>query len=193
MVETTIMSVAEPVVSNVVFKIRLEDKIDSLPSCVDEGEDVVFHKNFCVLKLPPLTLVIFLKSGHINVTGVKNFGAVQAALDRFNSVFDRKIPLSLIQVVSSTASGVVGGRVDFRKLWETSVKSTSSEFKFSFRRKTFPGVVIRRKKEDGRKKNGGCVQLFTNGKYNILGCKTESDLRTRYDSLCAIITACTAS
>ena len=164
---------------------------------------VKFCRNFLVLRpeCNKFVFTIFPRSGHVNVSGVKDFSLIPTVLDYFNTVFRTCVSLHKVVIDNSTASGYLQPtltklpQLDFlnlRQLQQYLVHSKAginlldgqSKLKchLSLRPHYFPGGVF---KSD---KSTCTVILFTSKKYIIVGAKCEREICETQKSLCAIIT-----
>lgn len=172
-----------PTVRNIVFKIRVRDIVAKLKNS-EAARNLTFksYSNFCVIRgLCHVTLIAFLKSGHLNITGVRGFHQILAVLSLLSSVLQEPDLLcnGAPAVVSSTVTAQLAEKVNLSELTKlceenndllTSDISREGRLVFSLQRGHFPSLLIR---QIGQ---AGCVQLFCSGKFNIIGCKTLWDI-----------------
>ena len=164
---------------------------------------VCFCRNFLVLRPDSNKFVftIFHKSGHVNVSGVKDFTVIPEVLSYFNSVFKVHITPTQVVVDNSTASGYIQStqsplsQPDFLNLHQlhqyisqakrgTDLSCEHSSGKrcyLSLRPHYFPGGVFK------IEKSTCTVILFTTKKYIIVGAKCEKEIHETQRLLCAII------
>lgn len=168
---------------NISFKIP-KASLDDLFKCKLSIET---HNNLHIIRDPEIKNRVYtiFNSGHINITGLKNFHEIKGGLDRFNFLFKQSVKEEDIRINNSTSSGNVSNNenhLNFKKIKEEVAKQKSSkhEITFNFRPHHFPGAILRRKDKS-------TIILFSNGKYNIVGAKDRLAVRDAHRILNAII------
>ena len=147
------------------------------------------YTNFDVIRgLCHITLVAFTKSGHTNVTGVRNFEQASHVLNLISQVLrEPELVYEDIKFVSSTTTGRLSGKVELAKVALASQLGGIGGSRIGKRtRKTpiiclqygfFPSLIIRHWDKKG------CVQLFCSGKFNIVGCSNVEDIAALWSCL----------
>lgn len=153
-------------------------------------DKVIHHTNFFTLRRNGYVYTIFLKNGHVNVSGIRNFNAIKDAMDTFNDQFVTNIHNDNIIVDNTTASGRLPQEEICLHQFARSHQHLK-ELTISIRPHYFPSAVIRQKKKKGEKKEErrnkkGTIVLFANGKYNILGCQTKESIEDTFNQLCVL-------
>ena len=170
------------------FKIPGGVDLEDLLQAVDEGKGdrVKVHSNFVSIRAGKLALVIFPRSGHVNLSGVRDFEGIKAAVNEFNHQFDTNICESNIVVDNSTASGKVCLEgVSLKNLATAAAAAARGKrpgTRVSIRPHCFPSAVLRTRGEP-------TVILFANGNFVIVGGKTPESVDRALETLCAIISA----
>ena len=153
---------------------------------------VKYCRNFVVLKVVPqnkLTFTVFPKSGHVNVSGVRNFDRIADALSIFNELFGCAVTTRQIAVDNSTSSGSFScclprpfqaSKLDILGLKGHFDSELPEGGSFSLRADHFPGCVL---KVPGY----NSVILFANCKYVIVGAKGRRDILQTREKACALI------
>lgn len=169
-------------VANVVFKLKVKNISSRLrESKIAPELSFKSYTNFDVIRgLCHITLVAFTKSGHTNVTGVRNFEQASHVLNLISQVLQEpELVYEDIKFVSSTATGRLSDRVELAKIALGSQRSIGGSRIDRRTRKTpiiclqygfFPSLIIRHWDKKG------CVQLFCSGKFNIVGCSNVEDI-----------------
>ena len=183
MVEAT---TSPPRVTNIVFKIKISDVISKLNSSpIREELQFAHHNNFHVVKgIRHLTLIVFSKSGHVNVTGVRGFHQVRDILNLLSDVLRdpslrEEETFRNVSIVSSTATGALNESVQIVRLLQ-SYHEPTDPLNLTIQRGHFPSLLIRRSDQKG------CVQLFCNGRFNIVGCVSAGDIDRSWRSVLAL-------
>ncbi|MCG8669261.1 MAG: hypothetical protein MI867_07585 [Pseudomonadales bacterium] len=115
---------------------------------------LVYKRNFAVLKLNTrdnLVYTIFPRSGHVNVTGVKNFNHIPRALHIFNKLFGACVLQSDVTVDNSTSSGQL----------ESGCKSSRQADNPTGKSHRSPASVLKasEKQKKKKKKTGGWTRV----------------------------------
>lgn len=171
-----------------VYNVKVHWKITHLPLVIPINikHQVIHYTNFLTWRQYGYVYTIFLKNGHVNVSGIKNFKAIKGAMETFNDQFDTNIQFDNITVDNTTASGrLPQEKICLYRLAKD--HKQENELTISIRPHYFPSAVIRQKqkKEEGKRRKGTIV-LFSNGKYNILGCKTKESIEKTFEQLCVL-------
>jgi len=173
------MSLA-PTVSNVKIRFKFQAPI-IIPTHL--SHTVVYHNNFLTVRFDSLSCVIFPKSGHVNISGIKDFSCIKEALICFNHQFDSDICEDVIIIDNSTASGRLPCHpICIPKLIGNDLVTVS------IRQQFFPSAVIRpkRRAQEQREDKLATIILFANGKFNIVGGKSERSIHQTWLLLCAL-------
>lgn len=163
------------VVRNIKFHVKLGHPIE-IPEKIHSH--MVRHSNFVVIRFHPLVYVVFPSSGHVNVSGVKDFSGIKDAISQLNSHLHCDIQEEHIKVDNSTVSGKLSVKtpIDFISL----IRSTNKKwFNISIRPHFFPSMVLRPKV----KKSLGTCMVFSTGKFIIVGAKSEKVVKDTYSHL----------
>ena len=184
--------VKNPEVNNVKIHFKLKDplKRDFIQKVSNrENLNLKRHNNYYVLrsvsnKGPVYS--IFLKSGFVNITGIRGFKYIRSVLDLFNKKFSQNIRIENIKVDNSSSAG---------RFYQVGPKSENSEYyinledfkllidshpefhhiRTSLTPGNFPGAII-------RFKNSPTALVFSSGKFTIVGaCSLEKILSTFHE------------
>lgn len=185
-----------PQVSNVIAITKLKDyNKEKLPSYLQQSENVKTFTNYISVKLASLTLVLFPSTGHVNITGIVSFEQLFSAAALINHVFGyHDLKQTDLTVVSSTCSGYIVNSnsnsnqgYSFRPTsWRRLSLQFQGKYTFTFKRGLFPSVIIRN--ISPAPKWTGCIQLFTSGSYNIVGCKSQKAIEEAVETLKLFLT-----
>ena len=198
--------VTAPLLKNLVlhFKVLPEERERLSQVGLRTGRYDASRRNFYVLKLARhstakswsggvrqrrhvVSFTVFPSSGSVIATGVRSSSDVLSALSLFSSLTDLKRPSAWSRkVVNSTYVGSVtcgdspvSTHRSLARYKESGEKA--EEVNISFRPQFFPGGLIR------WRATPGSVNLFNNGKYVVVGVRTESEARWLGRRLCALI------
>jgi TATA-box binding protein (TBP) (component of TFIID and TFIIIB) len=153
---------------------------------------VKYCRNFIVLRVASkqrLTFTLFPKSGHVNVSGVRNFDHIPSALAVFNKIFDWPVSIREVAVDNTTSSGSFScclppslnpKTLDIVRLKGHFDSGLPEGGSLSLRPDHFPGCVL---KVPGY----NSVIIFANCKYVIVGAKRRKDILQTREKACAII------
>jgi len=169
----------EPIVRNVklsftVHKSRLSLMREQTERRMINSSLFLRKKNFILCKLSVL-FSLFLRSGRVNATGIKNFQDIPKCLRLFHSFFkiSRKY-LSNIKVDNTTASGWFPQKIDLAKLKHFVNKQNNVwNCRVSYDICRFPGAFI-------KFETLGTIGVFKSGKYNIVGAKNFKQINQIY-------------
>ena len=198
--------ISPPEVKNLVihFKVKGNCSLQRLKKTMQERQtecSTSQKKNFCCFKQDGFSYTVFPASGNIICTGIKNWRTLVPALRSFvSSMKLQSIHSSLgcVRVANSTFSGriecldlhkPVGGIsvcqaiTQFMKLYQDQEKEYLKEWNISFRSQFFPGIRVRHT-------SLGTVNLFNNGKYILIGVKSQDDAVKLIQALCVFIMKC---
>jgi len=178
-----------PKVSNVKIRLKLDAPV-TIPKHL--SDKTVFHNNFISLRIDSLSCIIFHKSGHVNISGIKDFSHIKEALVCFNKHFESNIDENNIIVDNSTASGRLSNySICLPKL--ANISPHHQELvTVSIRQYFFPSAVIRPRRRQQQQHTAALdaklatVVLFANGKFNIVGGKSERSISQTWNLLRAI-------
>lgn len=181
-----------PSVKNVKIHFKVIDKFLTIPPSLEDSTK--YHSNFATVRINPYVFIMFLKSGHVNVSGIKNFEDINTAIQVFNRHFSLNIHRDNITIDNSTASGEFNHSIILQKL-----RQIPSNLRVSIRPYCFPSALIRPppnhkkgnsyiKKTNKEKTSENTVDiasiiLFANGKYIIVGAKSEHQILTTFKKL----------
>lgn len=185
---------SEPKTSNVVVRFNAgcvitTSTLEELAWC---ARSIKLYHNFVTVR--PWTsqeqdvrtvFVIFPKSGHVNVSGIRGFDRVGHALTAFNSVFKTNIGPERVTVSNSTSSGRLKTRLDIvrlRRFVETDPDCKRDNITLGLRPHSFPGALLRRK-------GSASAILFANGKYTIIGAKSREEVTSCLCTVNALVEA----
>ena len=184
------------IVSNVKAHFSVQAPIPVPDSISDH---VVYHGNFLTVRPPPslvkhltdrakLVYVVFPSSGHVNVSGIKDFDTCYQAVQVFEHLFSVKAT-SDICVDNSTASGrfPVIDNLRLSRLFDK-VEEFAFPCTISIRPHYFPSVLLRPAQRSLPEPNLISTSIvFTNGKFIIVGSKTRAQVARTYHNLNHII------
>lgn len=183
-----------------------------LTAFVEQSINITVCRNFIIIKLSPraadthlrkFVYTVFPGSGHINVSGVKDFAHIQSALDVFNQIFKTGATLADIKVDNSTSSGRLLCHCDdtcsssnsrrlnlylLKRFVDSDPASQAAGFYLSLRPHFFPGAVLRRRGQAAKKR--ASVILFANCKFVIVGAKSPEHIRETHRAVCALTRQC---
>lgn len=168
----------------------------------DIAKIIVHHGNFWTVRPPghsKLVFVVFPASGHVNVSGIRNFALTHAATKIFEDLFDTKIT-SELHIDNSTASGRLAVGVgsandeDQQQLQLTRLFGNLDRLAFpctvSIRPHYFPSALLRPLKRALSDPDLISTSiLFTNGKFIIVGSKTEAQVARTFQNLNQLVRA----
>jgi len=146
--------------------------------------------NYGILKKGNQCYVVFIKSGHVNSSGNKNFDtAIDKSLEGFNEFLGFKgITRQNCQIVNSTFTGsfIKGGeengeakkRLNFKDISERAKDQKSGVFLWActVRAGIFPAVIFRHRLYP-------TALIFANGVVNIIGARSETAANETYRQL----------
>lgn len=188
-----------PTICNIKFRFSLVGEKINLPLARSETEllkdervGVKHVNNFVVIRDGRIVFTIFHKSGHVNVSGVRDFSKIEEALAIFNRLFKTAVSREKITVDNSTSSGslftpliassekiVAVQRLNLKELKNRVESVGGEESTLHLRPHFFPGAVFRRKGKS-------TLIVFTTGKFIIVGAKNRLQIREAHRALCAI-------
>lgn len=145
----------------------------------------ITHSNFITLRSTPYVFVIFAKSGHVNVSGIRNFEDIKNIIPKIKDQLCVDVQESDIVIDNSTASGQISNiNLNFHKLQKQAI---ANNVLVILRPHFFPSALIRQKKTSERIIKGTII-LFQNGKFIIVGCKSYSAIEETFKQLCVLTT-----
>lgn len=185
-----------PSVSNIKFRFSLSNEKIHLPLARDDtlllasdSTSVKHVNNFVIIRVSKIVFTIFHKSGHVNVSGVRDFSKIEEALRIFNDLFKTEVTEKKIIIDNTTSSGSLfdsstseaaySKRIDLRELKRRVDLLGSEDISLSLRPHFFPGAVFRRRGK-------GTLIIFATGKFIIVGAKNRLQVREAHRALCAI-------
>ena len=131
------------------------------------------------------SFIIFPRSKNIIISGIENYNKINHVL----SLFAKNIGISTIsnvkyKVVNSTYTGII----TYEKHTSTfkllkNRKKENENFTINFRSQFFPACKIKWNKL-------GTINIFNNGKYVIVGVKSEEQAQELREKLCALMKNC---
>lgn len=166
------------------------------------------HNNFWIFRPPPsllpaslltancnLVYIVFPKSGHVNVSGIKSFSECYLTEETFVNLFQ----VSIVRSIVADNSTVIGqllpqqqpSKLNLGKLITLvpSLLLQSSSYIYpctvSIRPHYFPSALIRPKRQS--RSHISTVILFTNGKYIIIGSKDLTQAKRTLHNLEQIV------
>lgn len=191
--------VTEPAIQNVVVQFRVRGSAKNKFKLVESHwQKSVGSRNFYVTRCPPVSFTVFAESGHVIATGIRHLGLVSEVPETFaghESLCTKTLDLwEGPRVVNSTYAGRIHPITPPEELAKTGGWCTSvvlARFsddleglkgaRVSFRSQSFPSIVLRWEKGDG------CINVFNNGNYVLVGVRTEGQARLLSEKLCAIM------
>ena len=141
------------------------------------------HSNFITLRSTPYVFVIFAKSGHVNVSGIRNFEDIKNIIPTVKDQLCVDVQASDIVIDNSTASGQIS-KINFHDLQK---HASTHNVLVILRPHFFPSALIRQKKTSQNIVKGTII-LFQNGKFIIVGCKSYSAIEETFHQLCVLTT-----
>ena len=172
------------------------------------------RRNFECVRLGGFTFTVFPASGCVVATGIPDHSRVEAALSVFRASAGLTEDELLLphQVVNSTYSGRVecdgeregrrvsagqalasvfggggsGGGYGERGPGAVGEYDPHRRWYVSFRTQFFPGICLRRRETCG----GGTVNLFNNGRYVLVGVRSQGQAEELAGELCALMKRC---
>lgn len=149
---------------NIKLGFRIQSKVtkDSIFKKLDCPSLKTFH-NFFVLR-KQFVYTIFWAGSYINVTKIPDYKDIEKAVDYISNILDI-VPID-IKIHNICSSGSLEKNLQLRTLSQ----SLKSEYRTSFNTHFFPALFLRRKFEP-------TIVLFQNGKYSIIGAKSEEQSR----------------
>lgn len=185
---------SEVTVKNVKGHFSVDTPISAPPDAL--ANYVRFHSNFWTVRPPGegnLVYVVFPKSGHVNVSGIKDFEETELARVKFEKLFGAR-STGAFCVDNSTAVGAIPFQnVSPAGLYKTVVEQQHFPFPctVSIRPHYFPSVLLRPKHRCRHRIS--TVILFSNGKFIIVGAKRPSQIACTVHNLKQIINFSTAA
>ena len=149
-------------------------------------------RNFFILRRGRVTFTIFVDGGHVIVTGVRDLHkSLEDAVSDFHEVTGGEVRLErgTQKVVNSTYVGCLEC-ADERRRTSTCralAQGAAEGLSTSFRTQFFPGVRVRRSRKGGGGGGGGTANVFNNGKYVLVGVKSDEEADTLRREVCALI------
>lgn len=137
---------------------------------------VVYDTTMWISEEMNLVYTVF-HSGHVNVTGVRNFTHLDRAVERVNALLDCSITPADIKINNITASGKIL-RLNFRRVWQYA--KTQPGMTFNYHPGQFPGGCLR---QEGK----STVTIFSSGKYIIIGSKSQEQIQETFESLLHLV------
>jgi len=131
------------------------------------------YHNFIVVHHNKLKYIIFVQSGHVNIIGTKRFEDIHRSLCQFSQFIG--YTCTQCRVVNSTwttklqSDSSSSSLIDLYKLREKCFGG-KNEYRCSLRPSIFPAAVLRHH-------HLPTLILFKNGTANILGAKSESEVK----------------
>ena len=212
--------VSDPRISNLVIFFRVSDATGLEKLKLAEllvrlrrsgGPEDRKKKNFECVRVGGYSYTVFPASGCVVATGICSHDLVESALAVFrtsarldegsgetllphevvNSTYSGTLhcsgrregrPVSVCEAVASVFGGG-GGECERRRLTEY---DPSQRWYVSFRAQFFPGICLRRRETCG----GGTVNLFNNGRYVLVGVRSQRQAEELSEDLCALTKRC---
>ena len=143
------------------------------------------YNNFFVFRLKSFTFSIFEQSGHVNISGLKNFQEISNSIDIFNRFFNTNINTSDIIIDNSTANDRISTHQKinlpkFKTIFDKEKKNSFQEIRLSLFPNFFPAIII-------RAPNKPTVLFFASGKFIIIGAKSEKQIEEKCQQIHALM------
>ena len=184
------MSVIRPKINNYKISIKFPG-FTQLKKCINAFRQNSNHQkhitskqslNFYIYRSPLRFVYTFFYSGHINVTSLKSEEDIQKSISHVYQCFN--LPLSLqheSQIDNISASGGLNLITHFKSLKAlcNQIERTKDEFdvsKVSYETQKFSGATLK-KCASNYFKGKGCVLLFNNSKFIIVGCSSLEEIQ----------------
>lgn len=167
------------------FKSPIKGKQNVEKQMEEEQTSYRTFDNFITFRLDGFTFTFFLKSGHVNVSGIPSFESIGKPIACFNRVFKTNIDLSECKVDNTTASGKLPENLFPLYLHRLVEHGKKHGFLVTIRPHYFPSALIRPLPEE--KTRLATAILFTNGKFIIVGAATREKIDTTWRRLTALI------
>lgn len=135
----------------------------------------LFH-NFLVLRRGPLCFTLFFKSGHVNCSGTRTTAGIGASLLEAEEIFRKKLTVDDTTISSTTWSGRFPHNLLNIPSCQQALHDSGRPIRVSLRPSRFPGGVV-------RSDNHPTLILFRNGKYIVVGAKSESEVKEALDNV----------
>lgn len=144
-----------------------------------------------------VTFIVFPSSGDVIATGIRRYDQAEDALVKLayrlwplpdDDVLRREVRQWKWEVVNSTYSGKISadGEAVCRILSLLPPDGGPEGAKVSFRSQSFPAARVRFSVGDAT----GTFNVFNNGSYVLVGCKSEPHAERRTEQLCATMQTC---
>jgi len=160
-----------PIICNIKvhFHVRSRKKLIKKLKKITEG--ITWYHNYVMLR-NRFIYTIFWNSGFINATGIKCKSHIKKAVKHFMHLFhfSRKKKRKII-IDNITASGNYNCNINLRQF--TSMSFDKHVMSIKWNRCFFPACFLRVYKH-------GTLTLFSTGKYNIIGSRTEESVNVIY-------------
>jgi TATA-box binding protein (TBP) (component of TFIID and TFIIIB) len=130
---------------------------------------IKFYHNFFVIR-EKYVYIIWYKCGFVNVTKIKSENDIICALNHFCTTFDIYNVSDGIIVDNITASGKINQFINLKKL---SAFLIDQHFEIKYNKFKFPAIFVKIYKF-------GTLTIFGSGSFNIIGCRSMTDLSAVY-------------
>lgn len=135
-----------------------------------------------------LTYVVFPKSGHVNVSGLRDFTDCEIAQDRFTHLFSVSVVKSVIADNSTAVGNLPVKQLNLHRVYLVVQRLLTDDIvpcTVSLRPQHFPSALLRPKRES--KNRISTVILFGNGKFIIIGAKSIDQMNRTLENLKQIV------
>ena len=182
-------------IKNVKIHFKLTSPLTDLDSLKKSDFSIKKHSNYYIVREKSGYCVysIFLKSGYVNVTGIRKFSQIVPTLQNFNKKFKQNITIDKVKVDNSTVTGRFEILYESKEEKKPKIYLNLEQIKFLLDNHTeykhikanltpanFPGIII-------RSKNLPTALVFTSARFTIVGGKTKQSIVKTHQQLCAII------
>ena len=130
------------------------------------------NTSFYVFRKGTIVFCVYYK-GHVNITGIRTLQQIQNCVD-FLSVVPGVKTIQSVQVDNITCSAKLHEHIytwnqSFRKYLQR-LATNKNFLKIRYCPQTFPGAFLKLTKQ-------GTIVFFATGKFNIVGCKSFTDIQ----------------
>lgn len=141
--------------------------------------NIVDHSNYSVIR-DVYVYIVFWSGNYVNITKIPSIKVVKKSVEHFQRILNLKRSAFTITIHNICASGKFNKARNLKKLYKFMKNINNQEVRVKLNQSIFPALYV-------KFKTGTCI-IFQNGKYTIVGCESETNVRTIVHKVCAIMT-----